>query len=538
MISEVGSKIILTIITYWSWWWEVPNQQDKFARTVLTVLVPSSLIFVWYKWRLSSSRKAHLPPGPYGLPVIGYLPFLSSNLHEKFTEIAHKYGPIFSLQLGSKLHVVVNSMDLAKAVAREQDNTFANRNPPITGLIITYGGMDLVWSNNNTHWRNMRKLLASQVLSNANLNASQSLRTHEVRKAVNEVYNKIGTKIDINKTAFDTELNVVTNMLWGCSKSDEGGDFGEMLEGFQEVESKIIELIGKPNISDFIPFLSRFDLQGMNKEMQRQLEQVERIFNYIIDRRIKLKSSKVDETYEGDGRKDFLEILLDLKDQKNDPESFNIIHIKALLINIVVAATDTTSTMAEWVMAEILNNPDVMKKVQDELTEVIGVNSIVEESHFPKLRYLDAVIKETFRLHPPLPFLVHRCPDESCKVGGYTIPKGTIVYINVWAIQRDPENWTNPLEFKPERFLNQKWDYNGNNFKFLPFGSGRRICPGLPLGEKMLVYILASLLHSFEWSLPKDEEFELSDEFGFVTKKRKPLIAIPSQRLSDASLYF
>ncbi|KAF5774902.1 putative cytochrome P450 [Helianthus annuus] len=530
MISEVGSKIILTIITYWSWWWEVPNQQDKFARTVLTVLVPSSLIFVWYKWRLSSSRKAHLPPGPYGLPVIGYLPFLSSNLHEKFTEIAHKYGPIFSLQLGSKLHVVVNSMDLAKAVAREQDNTFANRNPPITGLIITYGGMDLVWSNNNTHWRNMRKLLASQVLSNANLNASQSLRTHEVRKAVNEVYNKIGTKIDINKTAFDTELNVVTNMLWGCSKSDEGGDFGEMLEGFQEVESKIIELIGKPNISDFIPFLSRFDLQGMNKEMQRQLEQVERIFNYIIDRRIKLKSSKVDETYEGDGRKDFLEILLDLKDQKNDPESFNIIHIKALLINIVVAATDTTSTMAEWVMAEILNNPDVMKKVQDELTEVIGVNSIVEESHFPKLRYLDAVIKETFRLHPPLPFLVHRCPDESCKVGGYTIPKGTIVYINVWAIQRDPENWTNPLEFKPERFLNQKWDYNGNNFKFLPFGSGRRICPGLPLGEKMLVYILASLLHSFEWSLPKDEEFELSDEFGFVTKKRKPLIAIPSQR--------
>ncbi|KAJ0716384.1 putative flavonoid 3',5'-hydroxylase [Helianthus annuus] len=455
MISEVGSKIILTIITYWSWWWEVPSQQDKFARTVLTVLVPS-LIYVWYKWRLSYSRKAHLPPGPYGLPVIGYLPFLSSNLHEKFTDIAHKYGPIFSLQLGSKLHVVVNSMDLAKVVAREQDNTFANRNPPITGLTITYGGMDLVWSNNNKHWRDVRKLLASQVLSNANLNASQSLRTQE----------------------------------------------------------------------------------GMNKEMQRQLEQVERIFNYIIDRRIKLISSKADETYEEDGRKDFLEILLELKDQKNDPKSFNIIHIKALLINIVVAATDTTSTMAEWVMAEILNNPDVMKKVQDELTEVIGMNSIVEESHFPKLRYLDAVIKETFRLHPPLPFLIHRCPDESCKVGGYTIPKGTIVYINVWAIQRDPENWTNPLEFKPERFLNQKWDYNGNNFKFLPFGSGRRICPGLPLGEKMLVYILASLLHSFDWSLPKDEELELSDEFGFVTKKRKPLIAIPSQRLSDASLYF
>ncbi|KAI7754199.1 hypothetical protein M8C21_019724 [Ambrosia artemisiifolia] len=274
----------------------------------------------------------------------------------------------------------------------------------------------------------------------------------------------MGTKIDINKIAFDTELNVVTNMLWGCSKSNEGGEFADMLERFREVEFKIIELMGTPNISDFIPFLSRFDLQGMNQEMLKQLEHVERIFNYIIEKKMKISSNKKDEAVK-DGRKDFLEILLELKEEKNDPKSFNIIHIKALLINIVVAATDTTSTMAEWVMAEILNNPSVMKKVQDELTEVIGMNSIVEEYHLPKLAYLDAVIKETLRLHPPLPFLIQRCPDESCKVGGYTIPKGTVVYINVWAIQRDSKNWTNPLEFKPERFLNHKYDYNGNNFK-------------------------------------------------------------------------
>lgn len=194
--------------------------------------------------------------------------------------------------------------------------------------------------------------------------------------------------------------------------------------------------------------------------------------------------------------------------------------------------------MVEWVMAEILRNPNVMKKVQDELKEVIGLENILEEYHLPKLTYLDAVIKETFRLHPPLPLLIQRCPDESCQVAGYHIPKGSIVYMNVWAIHRDPKNWTDPLEFKPERFLNNNiWDYNGNNLKFLPFGSGRRICPGIPLGEKMLVYILASLLHSFEWRLPKDEEFEISDQFGLVTKKRKPLIAIPSPRLSDPGLY-
>ncbi|KAI7742161.1 hypothetical protein M8C21_001620, partial [Ambrosia artemisiifolia] len=166
--------------------------------------------------------------------------------------------------------------------------------------------------------------------------------------------------------------------------------------------------------------------------------------------------------------------------------SLDIVQIKALLLDILTATTDTASTMVEWVMAEILHNPDVKTKIQEELTEVVGMN-IVEESHLPRLKYLDAVVKETFRLHPSLPLLIQRCPDESCMVGGYTIPKGSIVYINVWAIHHDPKNWTNPLEFQPKRFLNGKWDYKGNNTKFLPFGSGRRICPGIPLGEKMLI---------------------------------------------------
>ncbi|KAI3703419.1 hypothetical protein L1987_73475 [Smallanthus sonchifolius] len=538
MISEVVYNIYLAIITFWSWWCDVNNNQDELARTFLTIVVPT-LILVWYKWTLSYSKKntTPLPPGPYGLPVVGYLPFLGHNLHERFTEMAHKYGPIFSLRLGSKLHVVVNSMDLVKAVARDLDHTFANRSPPLAVLTITYGGSDIAWSNNNTHWRTMRKILVSQVLSNANLKSSQNFRRQEVRKTVNKVYSKIGEKVDICKIAFETEVNVVTSMLWGCSKSSEGEDSSYIGDRFQEVEFKIMELVGAPNISDFIPMLSWFDLQGRQRDMKRQLEFVDAIFENIIEERIKLKASKMDGEVEQDGRKDFLQILLELKDKNDAPILLDIIKIKALLMDIVVAATDTTSTMVEWVMTEILHNPDVMRKVEDELTEVIGMKNIVEEYHLPKLTYLDAVIKETFRLHPPLPLLIQRCPDESCVVAGYNIPKGCIVYMNVWAIHRDPRNWTNPLEFKPERFLNSNWDYNGNNLKFLPFGTGRRICPGMPLGEKMLVYILASLLHSFEWRLPKDEEFELSDKFGLVTKKRIPLMAIPSQRLSDASLY-
>ncbi|KAJ0609569.1 putative cytochrome P450 [Helianthus annuus] len=536
MISVLGYNFYHKMTPYWSWWWEVNNKQDELARTILTISV-LALLFLWYKWMLSYTTTS-LPPGPSGLPVVGYLPFLGSNLHERFTEMAHKYGPIFSLQLGSKLHVVVNSMDLVKVVTHDLDQTFASRNTPIAASVITYGGSDLTFSNSKTaHWRNMRKLLVSQVMSNACLKASQSFRTRKVRKMVNEVYTKIGKKVNINEMAFNTELNVVTSMLWGCSKSDEGMGSSYIEDRFHEVESKIFKLLGAPNISDFFPWLSWFDLQKRRRDMQRHLEYVDQIFDNIIEKRIKANSSKIDRAVEEDGRKDFLQILLELKDQRDTPVSVNIIQIKALLMDIILAATDTTSTMVEWVMAEILNNPVVMRNVQDELTRVIGTNKIVEESHLHKLTYLDGVINETFRLHPPLPLLIQRCPDESCKVGGYTIPKDTVVHINVWAIHHDPNNWTNPLDFKPERFLNGKWDYNGNNVKFLPFGSGRRICPGIPLGDKMLTYMLASLLHSFEWNLPKDEDFETSDEFGFVTKKKKSLVAIPSQRLFDASLY-
>ena len=187
-----------------------------------------------------------------------------------------------------------------------------------------------------------------------------------------------------------------------------------------------------------------------------------------------------------------------------------------------------------------MSNPETMRKAQEELAHVVGMNNILEESHLPKLKYMDAVMKETLRLHPALPLIVPRCPRESCTVGGYTIPKGTKVFINVWAMHRDPKNWDNPCEFKPERFLTDpgRWDYRGNNFQYLPFGSGRRVCPGIPLAERMLIYMLASLLHSFDWQLiNKGEDIDLSDEFGIVVKKRTPLVVVPTKRLPNSDLY-
>ncbi|XP_068669648.1 p-coumarate 3-hydroxylase-like [Aristolochia californica] len=213
-------------------------------------------------------------------------------------------------------------------------------------------------------------------------------------------------------------------------------------------------------------------------------------------------------------------------------------HIKGLIMDLVMAGMDTTAVTSEWVMAELIKHPDMMRRVQQELNEVIGTDNVVEESHLSRLRYLSAVVKEAMRLHPAAPLMLPRTPSETSTLGGYSVPKGTRVLVNMWAIERYPENWENPTEFNPERFLtnDRKWDFSGNDFHFFPFGSGRRICPGAPFADRMLMYGLATLLHSFNWRLPDGAELDLAEKFGMVLRKADPLVLVPTPRLSKAAL--
>ncbi|XP_073303852.1 geraniol 8-hydroxylase-like [Primulina huaijiensis] len=507
---------------------------EDFYIPILTAFIITVSIFCYFWISKTTEKETHpIPPGPQGLPIIGYLPFLQLNLHKQFTELAKKYGPVYKLWLGTKLCVVISSPSLIKEVVRDQDTIFANRDPPVAAIVLT-GGVDIVWSPYGQYWREMRKLFVRQMLSNNNLEASYVHRKDEVRKVVKSLYTNAGSSVEIGELIFRTELNVVFSMLWGDTMDKK--IFDRIGSEFREAMSKLVDLLGKPNISDFFPVLAKFDVQGIEKEVKSLMPSVEEILDSVINERMKMMVSgkRKDERI-----KDFLQILLDLKEKNEQDISIDLPQIRAILLDIIVAGTDTTATIIEWVMAEVLNNPQVKKKVQDELTEVVGLNNTVEESHMSRLHYLDAVVKETFRLHPPLPLLVPKLPSQSSIIGGYTIPKGSSVFLNTWSIHMDPLIWENPSEFKPDRFLNNpgKFDFNGNNFHFLPFGSGRRVCPGILLAERMVMHFLATLFHLFDWKLPEGEKLDLSEKFGIVMRKRTPLLAIPSPRFNDLDMY-
>ncbi|KAK9276596.1 hypothetical protein L1049_006131 [Liquidambar formosana] len=430
------------------------------------------------------NKKRSVAARPRGLPLIGYLPFIGADLHISFTKLAKVYGPIYKLRLGTKLCVVLSSPDLIKEVVRDHDVTFANRDPTVAASVFSNGGTDNAFAPYGSNWRMLLKILARQMLSHANLDASYALRRHEVRKAIRVVCGKIGKPIDVGKVTFSTVVNATGSMVWGGMLDGEKGS--DQSGGFRAVVSELMVLLAKPNVSDFFPVLARLDIQGVERKTKKVTRWIERIFYFKVDQRMKMDMDEGEGSGKGEG-KDFLQFLLQLKEQEATGTSITLAQIKALLADIMSGGIDTTASTAEWVMAEIIRHPRVMMKVHEELTNVVGENNNVEEFHIPKLVYLRAILKGALRLYPVAPLLIPRCPNKSCTVGGYTIPEGTRILVNVWAMHRDPNVWDSPLEFRPERFLTHttKLDYMGNVYEYLPFGSGRRICPGIALAQSL-----------------------------------------------------
>ncbi|KAH7842784.1 hypothetical protein Vadar_009245 [Vaccinium darrowii] len=232
----------------------------------------------------------------------------------------------------------------------------------------------------------------------------------------------------------------------------------------------------------------------------------------------------------GETKQHFVDALLTSKEKYELSE----VTIIGLLWDMIHAGIDTTIISIEWAMVELIKNPRVQQKAQEELDRAIGYERVMTESDFPNLPYLRCVVKEAERLHPPLPLMLPHKANSNVKIGGYDIPKGSIVHVNVWAMGRDPKIWKNPTEFRPERFLEEDVDMKGHDFRLLPFGAGRRVCPGAQLGINLMTSMLGHLLHHFSWSLPegvKSEEIDMSGNPGIMSFMRTPLQAVAKLRL-------
>ncbi|MQM10240.1 hypothetical protein Taro_043130 [Colocasia esculenta] len=521
--------------------------EEASSSEILLACAAVVLSVLWYALLLRRRRPSPpLPPGPRGLPLLGRLPFLDPELHSYFAGLAKTQGPILSMKLGTKLAIVVSSPALAQEVLREQDKTFANRDVPAVARVLTYGGSDIVWTSQGPVLRMLRKLCVREVLGAPSLDAIYPLRRREVRATVRHLYSRAGQAVDVGAQMFLTSMNLVTEMLWGGEMAAEGeegaGGEGraEIAIEFRNIVGEMTRLLGMPNVSDFLPsVVESWDLQGLQRKMRVLQQRFDQIFLKIIDQR----QRRGEQISHGEGKgKDFLGHMLRYEKQGGDGKTiFTMTHVKALLMDMVVGGTDTTSNTVEWAMAELMHKPETLRKAQEELDAVVGKGNVVEESDVPMLSYLQAVMKEVLRLHPPLPLMVNHCPSASTTVGGYSVPMGSRVFVNVWAIHRDPSAWEDPLEFRPERFLqggsSAAGDYSGNNFEYIPFGSGRRICAGVAMAERVFMHLLASLVHSFDWRLPEGTtKLDMSEKFGIVVKKATPLVAVPVPRLVDPEL--
>ncbi|XP_057458057.1 geraniol 8-hydroxylase-like [Lotus japonicus] len=464
-----------------------------------------------------------LPPGPYPLPIIGNLLALGNNPHRSLTKLAKLHGPIMTLKLGQVTTIVVSSPEMAKEVLLTHDNTLSNRSVPQAIQVHETDNHSMAFMPVSPLWRDLRKISNAHSFSPKSLDASQHLRREKMQELLHDIhrYNVAGEAMDIGKEAFKTGVNMMSNTVFSVdliSSSDSAGDFKDLV-------MSIMEVTGTPNLADFFPVLRMLDLQGLKSRNFLSVGKVLDILRGLIDQRVKVRELKGVDTH-----MDMLNSLLNIADQGNSV--MNKFEIELLSLTLFVAGTDTVTSSLEWAMTELLLNENAMSKTKQELEQIIGKGKLVEESDIARLPYLQAVIKESLRLHPQAPLLIPRKANANVEIGGYTIPKDAQIFVNQWAIGRNSSVWENANLFLPERFLGSDIDVKGHNFKFIPFGSGRRICLGLPLAMRTLYLMLGSLINCFNWSLEDGttvDNMNMDEKFGLTLVKAQPLRVIPQE---------
>nr|ABC69421.1 CYP71D20v2 [Nicotiana tabacum] len=488
--------------------------------SLVSIFLFLSFLFLLRKWKNSNSQSKKLPPGPWKIPILGsMLHMIGGEPHHVLRDLAKKDGPLMHLQLGEISAVVVTSRDMAKEVLKTHDVVFASRPKIVAMDIICYNQSDIAFSPYGDHWRQMRKICVMELLNAKNVRSFSSIRRDEVVRLIDSIR---------SDSSSGELVNFTQRIIWFASSMTCRSAFGQVLKGQDIFAKKIREVIGLAEGFDVVDIFPTYKflhvLSGMKRKLLNAHLKVDAIVEDVINEHKKnLAAGKSNGALGGE---DLIDVLLRLMNDTSLQFPITNDNIKAVVVDMFAAGTETSSTTTVWAMAEMMKNPSVFAKAQAEVREAFRDKVSFDENDVEELKYLKLVIKETLRLHPPSPLLVPRECREDTDINGYTIPAKTKVMVNVWALGRDPKYWDDAESFKPERFEQCSVDIFGNNFEFLPFGGGRRICPGMSFGLANLYLPLAQLLYHFDWKLPtgiKPRDLDLTELSGITIARKGDL---------------
>ncbi|KAH6825079.1 cytochrome P450 [Perilla frutescens var. hirtella] len=490
--------------------------------TFLTVLS----IFVIYRLLSTrgSTRRQRLPPSPaVALPVVGHLYLLKPPLHRNLHRLSQRTGPIFSLKLGVRRCVVVSSPALVEECFTKNDIVFANRPNIIIDEYIGYDHSTMSGAPYGELWRSLRRISAQEVLSTTRLNTFLHIRRDEVNRllmSLHKASHQGFSQVELRPKLSELTFNIMMRMLAGKRFFNEG-DESEEGQKFRTLINKVFEMAQASNPQDFLPFLQWIDYGGFTKKLAALAGEMDEMLQSLVDEhRRETKNSMIGH-------------LLSL--QETEPHFYSDLTIKGLLMSMLFAGTDTSSITIEWTMSLLLNHPHVLNKAREELETKIGKQRLIVEEDLSTLPYLQNIILETFRLFPAGPLLVPHESSSDCTIGGYDIPSGTLLFVNAWAIQRDPKVWEDATSFKPERFEGVEVEVH----KLMPFGMGRRSCPGAGLAQRVVGLALGSMIQCFDWKRVNSEEVNLAEGDGLTMPKLEPLQAMctPRKIMNELACY-
>ncbi|XP_065864582.1 cytochrome P450 71D445-like [Euphorbia lathyris] len=493
-----------------------------------TISIITLLFIILILKKLKTKKSPNLPPGPWSIPLLGSMHHLLGYIpHQRMRDLSKKYGPIMHLKFGETSNIIISSPEIAKQIFKTHDITFSQRPLMLSAKGISYNYKDITFAAYGDYWRQLRKISTMELLTVKRVRSFRHIREEESSRLVEAIGSSepAGKPVNFSWLITYTIYRIVSRAafrkIW--NKEDV------FLSCLKKLKMELGRGVSVADAYPSIKWLQKFS--SIKARADKLQEPIDEIFQGILDEHKAARKGEVSKVKDDDGKvEDLVDVLLNLQEEGGYEFPLCDDTIKAMIMDAFVAGTDTSSTAIVWGMAQLMRHPKVMAKVQAEIREKYNAKGTVDEETLQELNYFSLVVKETLRLHPPAPLLVPRECRESCVIAGYDIPVKSKIMVNMWAMARDESIWEDATEFKPERFLGSSLDYKGNNYEYIPFGSGRRICPGITLGIANIELPFAKLLFHYDWKLGagmKPEDVDMEEDIGASAKRKNDLYLIP-----------